>query len=491
MKKRLIAKIIVKPSESKSEDFTLALVDYFNKEFKNNNLNSKRNNGYVKVALNGKYMDKYDSVVVDCCNGKVYLRGDNVKDKYFGRLSKFNLKRRSDAYHCVNYNANRLIHRINKINESFLQKDVQAKPLDLRQTTANILDLRTETAAMSLDEAIKHCEEVAKEQLTSPNGCADCANEHLQLANWLEELKEYRQQYLCDMREDEPEMYVVKAKNVYDLRRTAENDDLNKAFKNTLNSFLDTEDTNGFLQKKDMNDVAFSTPIDLYKVYKDKIEQSLKNNLTKEFNEDISDEDMNQMYQLFREYLQSDDAYDIYRSKVEKISNNRAKDFVKELDNNNDEVGRRIPTKNVQWINALNRDKPFIYFNGEIYFGNQEQRTHTDLIHMLVKKFKSDTGNRNDIQDLTKDNVIGFGHVVGDIAFVDEECFSCTQEEIANAVVKENGIKKVYSNPHPTENYFVRLANSIYQVADNRIVKTIKNKIIDFRKKIQNVLDIR
>ena len=51
MKKRLIAKIIVKPSESKSEDFTLALVDYFNKEFKNNNLNSKRNNGYVKVAL--------------------------------------------------------------------------------------------------------------------------------------------------------------------------------------------------------------------------------------------------------------------------------------------------------------------------------------------------------------------------------------------------------------------------------------------------------
>jgi len=41
---------------------------------------------------------------------------------------------------------------------------------------------------MTLDEAIKHCKEQAKIQ-----GVCDCAAEHSQLAEWLEELKGYRQ----------------------------------------------------------------------------------------------------------------------------------------------------------------------------------------------------------------------------------------------------------------------------------------------------------
>jgi hypothetical protein len=39
---------------------------------------------------------------------------------------------------------------------------------------------------MSIDEAIKHAEEVG-------NGCNECAAEHRQLAEWLKELKRYRQ----------------------------------------------------------------------------------------------------------------------------------------------------------------------------------------------------------------------------------------------------------------------------------------------------------
>lgn len=39
---------------------------------------------------------------------------------------------------------------------------------------------------MTLDEAIAHCYAVA-------GGCDACAAEHLQLAHWLEELKEYRE----------------------------------------------------------------------------------------------------------------------------------------------------------------------------------------------------------------------------------------------------------------------------------------------------------
>lgn len=42
---------------------------------------------------------------------------------------------------------------------------------------------------MTLDEAIRHCEDVAEDRC----GCAeDCVEEHRQLAEWLKELKERR-----------------------------------------------------------------------------------------------------------------------------------------------------------------------------------------------------------------------------------------------------------------------------------------------------------
>lgn len=41
---------------------------------------------------------------------------------------------------------------------------------------------------MTLDQAIKHCYEVVEKEQ-----CCACAEEHLQLAEWLEELKELRE----------------------------------------------------------------------------------------------------------------------------------------------------------------------------------------------------------------------------------------------------------------------------------------------------------
>lgn len=55
---------------------------------------------------------------------------------------------------------------------------------------------------MNLDEAIKHCEEVAKREnsFCNPNGFSStmtehkkCAAEHEQLAEWLKELRDYRE----------------------------------------------------------------------------------------------------------------------------------------------------------------------------------------------------------------------------------------------------------------------------------------------------------
>ena len=45
---------------------------------------------------------------------------------------------------------------------------------------------------MTLDEAIKHCEDVANDRA----GCAnDCVEEHGQLVEWLKELKAYREAF--------------------------------------------------------------------------------------------------------------------------------------------------------------------------------------------------------------------------------------------------------------------------------------------------------
>lgn len=56
---------------------------------------------------------------------------------------------------------------------------------------------------MTLEEAIKHCEEVAEENdkkarklndgtMSTRIKCEECASEHRQLAEWLKELKAYR-----------------------------------------------------------------------------------------------------------------------------------------------------------------------------------------------------------------------------------------------------------------------------------------------------------
>ena len=484
--KRLVAKITVKPNDSKNDDFTLALVDYFNQEFKNNNLNSKRNNSYVKVALNGKYMNKYDSVIIDCCNGKVYLRGDNVKDKYFGRLSKFNLKRKSDAYHCVNYNANRLIHRITKINNSFQQIELQAKKVSpiIKDLRLNIVDLRNnnkKTALMSLDEAIEHADEVAYNNLYSLTGCDACGEEHLQLAHWLRELKKYKEEYpMLDMRDEPrdenfPLVYAYGSKKVLDLRRTAEKEiDFNEEFDKILNS----DEMKTIFKNADLHDV---------------IREYEK--LSKIINKDnkYTPEEMVQ----WDGYLNLNATIWKFRDAYCKVKNAEANDLATELDNNDDAVGRRIPVKNINHINDFNRDKPFIYYEGKIYFGKDSNATHRDLVNMITGDDSNKSRSRRSVQNQINDEKVGFGHVVGDIAFVDDDTFNCSQEEVAKALKNESNINKVYTNPYYGESYFVRLANKFHLVKDlrkvcidlrNKVKNIVKNNIIDMRK---NIIDVR
>lgn len=65
---------------------------------------------------------------------------------------------------------------------------------------------------MELDEAIKHCEEVAEQnekkaeyrprmdyydEIESRADCLECAADHRQLAEWLQELRAYRKLEIC------------------------------------------------------------------------------------------------------------------------------------------------------------------------------------------------------------------------------------------------------------------------------------------------------
>lgn len=63
---------------------------------------------------------------------------------------------------------------------------------------------------MTIDEAIRHCEEVAEEkeaqaweaqlqeEYRTIKSCKGCAEEHRQLAEWLKELKQLREQEPCE-----------------------------------------------------------------------------------------------------------------------------------------------------------------------------------------------------------------------------------------------------------------------------------------------------
>lgn len=83
---------------------------------------------------------------------------------------------------------------------------------------------------MSLDEAIKHCEEVAEAEeqklkdwkgdyshLQKIDSCKECASDHRQLAEWLKELKEYRDD--CDYK-----TLKIKLENAEDIIRGLQED---------------------------------------------------------------------------------------------------------------------------------------------------------------------------------------------------------------------------------------------------------------------------
>lgn len=125
LRRSITAAIKVKPSDSKHKDFNLALAEYLYKELKSEGIPVSKHDACLKVALNKPHLDKYDNIVIDCVAGKLYLRGKNTSDRYFGRLRRFEGgTRAADAYHCASQSSVRIVNRIKNILESAVDMEV-------------------------------------------------------------------------------------------------------------------------------------------------------------------------------------------------------------------------------------------------------------------------------------------------------------------------------------------------------------------------------
>ena len=74
---------------------------------------------------------------------------------------------------------------------------------------------------MTIDEAIAHAREVASRKFDDRVHCIRCAEEHEQLAEWLEELKDYQDKNKMVVRVDVENMDSIKDK-IEELSKYAE-----------------------------------------------------------------------------------------------------------------------------------------------------------------------------------------------------------------------------------------------------------------------------
>jgi hypothetical protein len=106
---------------------------------------------------------------------------------------------------------------------------------------------------MTLEEAILHCEEVAKENFNRRDDkkCIKCGYEHIQLAEWLKELKTYRE--------------MNKEENYMELKDTVDLMNSNNWKDRFLAEYLQTkiryEKLHKLAIKREVGKLEFDTPI--------------------------------------------------------------------------------------------------------------------------------------------------------------------------------------------------------------------------------------
>lgn len=444
-----LAKLATLPQYSKNDNFTLALVDYLYNELKLNGISARRENSYVKVALSNKYEDKFEHIIIDCCDGKMYLRGKDCKDKRWGKLSKFNLKRKSDAYVCANYNARRIINRIKKLENKMMNKLEEIKQSKITLAAKEVND--------NISYFLDGIENIDEPQ-TEPVEIIILPKEEMDNLQYGDEeiIDLDDEDYIDVVGEDEiidiDDNDVIDFVPYYELDDDVEgipyyelDDDLGESYTFSPN-LSEGEVYNTFDDIMNDNIIELEDDTEAYPYYEldDDVEAVPYYDLDSSdepveayiITQPMSEEELDSLLKDLTEdnvcYLnETDTAVEYpYIDLDEKIATAE------------DNVGDEVPIDDVKIQGQI---IPFVYFEGKVYVGKEGQAQETIVYEQLGEKAKDA-------------NSYGFGHIAGDVAFIDVS-EGCSPEEVAKAVVKDGSANKAYTSPKRTK-YITRLANN-------------------------------
>ena len=121
-------------------------------------------------------------------------------------------------------------------------------------------------------------------------------------------------------------------------------------------------------------------------------------------------------------------------------------EYMEDLKNKKDNIGES--TFLTYKIDYGNREYPFVYVAGKIYKG-KSMETHTQLVERVFLKEKPNDDDivRLDNDEMEKDvgsDVFAFGHMCQGMAFIGDNLFHCTKEDVAKALINQTDAKKVY-----------------------------------------------
>ena len=152
---------------------------------------------------------------------------------------------------------------------------------------------------------------------------------------------------------------------------------------------------------------------------------------------------------------------------------------------NNDKIGDGYELSKKFDVDVCTRDKPFVYLNGEMVYGDPGS-IHSTTLNKILDDPSSIGYRPRDaagIPSLDVNTPIAFGHIYKDLAFI-ETYDNCSIDDIVNTLT---GINKVYD--YNAERHLLkRVANSSITALINKLQKEF-DKAFDTTKSTLNIED--
>lgn len=158
--------------------------------------------------------------------------------------------------------------------------------------------------------------------------------------------------------------------------------------------------------------------------------------------------------------LSNNNIYIKFSKALNKILLPMTKKRLKWLNNPNiDSIGQELRI-NVHNLDLNNRAVPFVIINNKCIKGYQGE-AHSELIARLNSLNTPDELTRVFGMDILKNDAVAFGHIVGKLAFIDND-ISLTMDlnKAKRILINQPDINKVYTSPHDFK--VTRLAHIIY-----------------------------